>query len=310
MRVKFWGVRGSYPVPGVATNRYGGNTCCVQIRPDNDAVIIIDAGTGIRRLGKELMAGRFKQGEGVCHLLISHTHWDHIQGLPFFSPLYVAGNQIHVYARQRDVHLKTLFCSQTEDPYFPVSLDEVAAQVTYTELPDNARFLVEGVKVSSARLNHPFISIGYRLDVDGASVAYVSDTAPFSNILLEHDYIPTSPDLGKPVSSPDLDKLVSMRNDVIELCRRCDLVIFDTMFRMEEYLARPHWGHSTPEHALEIAEEAGASHLALFHYSPLRKDDEVDRDLEQARRKAKIHVLAAREGMELLLDGGRVEELR
>ncbi len=308
MRVRFWGVRGSYPVPGPATNRFGGNTSCVQVTPQSGAVLIIDAGTGIRRLGKELMSGPFRQGRGNCHLLISHTHWDHIQGLPFFAPLYVAGNQVNIYARQRDVHLKTIFCSQTEDPYFPVSLDEVAAQVTYTDLADGARFAAGGVQVRCARLNHPFIAIGYRIDVDGSSLAYVSDTAPFSSIVLEHQFIAARPDLSTPPQESDAAKLAAMRAGVIDLCRGCDVVIYDTMFRMEEYLTRPHWGHSSPEHALEVVREAGAKCLVLFHHAPERSDAEVERELERARQAAgDIQVLAAAEGMELRLLGGKLE---
>ena len=123
MKVRFWGVRGSIPVPGPSTNRYGGNTSCVEVRPRGADPFVIDAGTGIRRLGKHLMEGRFGEGAGTAHILISHTHWDHIQGMPFFSPLYRAGNKMHVFARQRgDTHLQAVFASQTEDPYFPVPL--------------------------------------------------------------------------------------------------------------------------------------------------------------------------------------------
>ena len=307
MNVRFWGVRGSYPVPGPSTNRFGGNTSCVQVVPSNGALLIIDGGTGIRRLGKELMAGAFRQGLGTCHLLISHTHWDHIQGLPFFAPLYVAGNQINIYARQREVHLNTIFCSQTADPYFPVSLEDVAAQVTYTDLADGARFAAGGVQVRCARLNHPFIAIGYRIDADGSSIAYVSDTGPFSDVLLEHEYIASRPDLSLPPLQPDAAKLQAMRAGVVDLCRGCDLVIYDTMFRMDEYLTRPHWGHSSPEHALEICHEAGAGCLVLFHHAPDRSDADVEEHLVTARRGARLRVLAAAEGMEVEVDRGRLE---
>ena len=140
MKVRFWGVRGSIPVPGPQTNRYGGNTSCVQVDVPGMDPIIIDAGTGIRRLGKELAHREFGEGRGAAHLLISHTHWDHIQGLPFFSPLYTRGNHLHVYARKRDTHLRAVFASQTEGPYFPVSLDELRAKVSFHELGDSQRF--------------------------------------------------------------------------------------------------------------------------------------------------------------------------
>ena len=310
MRVRFWGVRGSYPVPGARTNRYGGNTSCVQVVPENDAVLIIDAGTGIRRLGKELMAGPFRRSAAACHLLISHTHWDHIQGLPFFAPLYLEGRQVNIYARQQEVHLKTIFCSQTEAPYFPVSLDEVAAQVRYKALTEGECFQVDGVEIRCARLNHPHVALGYRLDADGASVAYVSDTAPFDTVLLEDQYIPARPDVNVGPPAADAEKLLAMRQGVVDLCRGCDLVIYDTMFRMREYLARPHWGHSSPEHAIEIAEEAEAGCLVLFHHSPDHGDSDIDHDLDLARSRARIPVIAAAEGVDLNVRRNVVQEKR
>src|SRR6188474_2502044 len=194
MRVRFWGVRGSLPVPGSKTERYGGNTSCVEVRSAAGTRVIIDAGTGIRRLGKELMRQEFENGRGAAHLLISHTHWDHIQGLPFFAPLYQAGNHLSVYARRRDdVHLRTVFTSQTGDPYFPTSIEEAKAQISFRELADSARFEIADVQVACTRLNHPYVATAYRLSVDGASVAYVSDTAPFSDILFENEFIAQPP---------------------------------------------------------------------------------------------------------------------
>lgn len=304
MRVRFWGVRGSYPVPGSSTNLYGGNTACVQVCTDDGSTLIIDAGTGIRKLGQELMSGPLGQGQGSAHLLISHTHWDHIQGIPFFAPLYVKGNKISFYARQRDAHLRTIFSSQTEDPYFPVNLDEVAADVSYCELVEGSQFSVGAVKVSCARLNHPFIAIGYRLDADGASLAYVSDTAPFDSIVFGQQFIPVRPNLDQPLKEEDARQLREMRQGVVELCRGCDLVIYDTMFRMDEYLERPHWGHSSPEHAIELLEEAGAACLALFHYAPDRDDHQVAQDEQEIQERTGIEVVASAEGMILEVGGG------
>jgi len=283
-------------VPGHATNRYGGNTACVEVCPEDGTVLIIDAGTGIRKLGRELMTGPCGRGEGVVHLLISHTHWDHIQGIPFFAPLYVKGNRINIYARQRDVQLKTIFSSQTEDPYFPVSLAEVAADVNYTALIEGEVFAVGSVDVRCARLNHPFIAIGYRLDADGGSVAYVADTAPFDRILFGHQFVAGRPDLDAPLPAEDHAQLRTIRQGVVGICHDSDLVIYDTMFRMQEYLARPHWGHSSPEHALELMQEAQARCLALFHHSPDRSDTDVDVDLQTARQSARCQVIAAQEG--------------
>jgi phosphoribosyl 1,2-cyclic phosphodiesterase len=286
----------------VHTNRYGGNTSCVEVRvPGGGPRIVIDAGTGLRKLGKELAAGDFGEGKGTVHLLISHTHWDHIQGLPFFSPLYQKGNRVYVYARQRDdTHLRAVFQSQTEDPYFPVPFDSVQADVALRELVEGARFEIGPVKVACTRLNHPWIAMAYRLDCGGRSVAYVTDTAPFRDILFEHEFIQSPPAPGAPMRKEDAQKLAVMREGVIRLCEGADLVIYDTHFTPDEYEKFPHWGHSTPAHALEIAQAAGARTLALFHHAPARTDDELDRILAETQGVAgKVDVIAASEGLEV-----------
>jgi phosphoribosyl 1,2-cyclic phosphodiesterase len=300
MRVRFWGVRGSIPVPGRQTNRYGGNTSCVEVRTDDGPRIIIDAGTGIRRLGKELMHGDFGRGEGTAHLLISHTHWDHIQGMPFFAPLYQKGNHFYVYARQRDdVHLRAVFQSQTEDPYFPVPFDEVKAEVAFRELIEGARFEIGPIKVSCTRLNHPWIAIAYRLDYQHGSVCYVTDTAPFRDVLLENEFIREAR-VGEPLAPADAAKLHKMQESLVRMCEGADLVIYDTMFTPEEYRRMPHWGHSCPDDAIEICKAAGVKQLALFHHSPERADDEIDAILAHYRKVTpRLDIMAAAEGHEL-----------
>ncbi|RMH42887.1 MAG: MBL fold metallo-hydrolase [Deltaproteobacteria bacterium] len=303
MRVRFWGVRGSIPVPGPSTNRYGGNTSCVEVRPHDGPPLIIDAGTGIRRLGKQLMQERFGEGRGVAHLLISHTHWDHIQGMPFFSPLYREGNRLYVYARQRDdTHLRAVFAQQTEDPYFPVPLDAMRADVDFRELVDGESFSIGAARVACTRLNHPWIAIAYRVDVDGASVVYASDTAPFTDILLEHEFIERPPEPGAPLSPEHRAKLEAMRAGLVDLCRGADLVIYDTQFTPEEYRAKPHWGHSTPDDAIAVALDAKAKTLALYHHAPARSDDEQDAILATYRRRlagSDLELIAAYEGLEI-----------
>jgi phosphoribosyl 1,2-cyclic phosphodiesterase len=305
MKVRFWGVRGSFPVPGQRTNRYGGNTSCVEVRPHGGDPIIIDAGTGIRRLGKQLMLDAFGDGRGTAHLLISHTHWDHIQGLPFFSPLYKRGNTLHLFARQRDdTHLRAVFESQTEEPYFPVPMASLKAEICFHELMEGQSFDIGTAKISCTRLNHPWIAIAYRIDVDGASLVYASDTAPFRDILLEHEFIAKAPVLGGPLDPRDAAKLWAMRESLLRLCQGVDLLIYDTQFTTEEYRSRPHWGHSTPDDAIEIALEARVKSLVLYHHAPARSDDEQDAILDVCRIKlagAPFEVLAAYEGMELTL---------
>ena len=308
MKVKFWGVRGSLPVPGRKTERYGGNTSCVEVVSSSGTRVVVDAGTGIRKLGKELAAEA--EGPSEVHLLISHTHWDHIQGLPFFSPLYQKGNRLHVYARKRDdLHLRAVFASQTEDPYFPIPFDEAKADIAFTELADAATFQVSDVKVACARLNHPYVAMAYRLSVDGASVVYVSDTAPFSDILFEDQFIAQPPSPGAELPAADKQKLARMREGVVRLCEGADLVVYDTMFTAEDYKRIPHFGHSRPSDALLICQEAGASRLALFHHAPERSDAEVDAILAETKAVAKreglpLDIVAAYEGLDLSLGRG------
>jgi phosphoribosyl 1,2-cyclic phosphodiesterase len=301
MKIKFWGVRGSIPVPGRQTNRYGGNTSCVEVRAEGGPHIIVDAGTGIRRLGKELMQGPFGRGEGSAHLLISHTHWDHIQGMPFFAPLYQPGNRLYVYARQRDdVHLRAVFQSQTEDPYFPVPFDSVQADVAFRELVEGARFEIGPIKVACTRLNHPWIAMAYRFDHEGGSICYVTDTAPFRDVLLEHEFIAEPPRVGAPLAPPIAAKLRKMQEALVRLCEGADLVVYDTMFTPEEYRRQPHWGHSCPDDAIEICRAAGVRTLALYHHAPERSDDEVDAILAHYRKHTRrLEIVAAAEGLEL-----------
>ncbi|MBI4511799.1 MAG: MBL fold metallo-hydrolase [Deltaproteobacteria bacterium] len=305
MKIRFWGVRGSIPVPGTHTNRYGGNTSCVEVRPRSGPQIIIDAGTGIRKLGKEMMQADFGHGNGICHLLISHTHWDHIQGLPFFAPLYQAGNQFYVYARQRDdTHLRAVFASQSEDPYFPVPFNSVKANLAFRELVEGARFEIGPVKVGCTRLNHPWIAMAYRLDCDGASMVYSTDTAPFTDILLEHEFIATPPVLGAPLVPEHAEKLRRMRDGLIQLSQGADMLIYDTQFTPEEYRSKPHWGHSTPYDAIDIALAAKVKTLVLFHHAPERTDDELDEVLAEVRsltRSTGLEIVAAHEQLEVSL---------
>ncbi len=306
MKVRFWGVRGSIPVPGRATSRYGGNTSCVEVRPRGGAPIIIDAGTGLRRLGKALMEESFGEGRGEASILISHTHWDHVQGLPFFSPLYRAGNQIQIFARHRDTHLEAVFSQQHGAPYFPVPLSAMHADMAFHALTEGAAFQLGRARITSTRLNHPWIALAYRIEVDGAAVVYCADTAPFTDLLLGTEFVVRAPSLDTPLPPQIAAELARMRAGVVALARGADLLIYDTQFTLAEYRLRPHWGHSHPDDAIAIAREAGVARLCLYHHAPLRSDDENDAILATYRGVVeatgdRFAVISAYEGLELAL---------
>jgi phosphoribosyl 1,2-cyclic phosphodiesterase len=309
MKVRFWGVRGSIPVPGRTTSRYGGNTSCVEVRPHGAAPIIIDAGTGLRRLGKALMEDGFGDGRGEASILISHTHWDHVQGLPFFSPLYRAGNRIQIFARQRDTHLEAVFSQQHGAPYFPVPLSAMQAEMSFHAITEGAQLELGAARVTSTRLNHPWTALAYRIDADRASVVYCSDTAPFTDLLLGTEFMVQPPALDRPLPPDIAAELARMRAAVVALAAGADLLIYDTQFTRDEYLLRPHWGHSHPDDALAIARDARVRRLCLFHHAPLRSDDDNDAILARYRGIAAaagdpFEVLSAYEGLELALGDG------
>jgi phosphoribosyl 1,2-cyclic phosphodiesterase len=309
MKVRFWGVRGSIPVPGRTTSRYGGNTSCVEVRPHGASPIIIDAGTGLRRLGKALMEDGFADGRGEASILISHTHWDHVQGLPFFSPLYRAGNRIQIFARQRDTHLEAVFSQQHGAPYFPVPLSAMQAEMSFHAITEGAQFELGGARITSTRLNHPWTALAYRIDADRASVVYCSDTAPFTDLLLGTEFMVQPPALDRPPPPDIATELARMRAAVVALAAGTDLLIYDTHFTLDEYRLRPHWGHSHPDDALAIARDARVCRLCLFHHAPLRSDDDNDAILARYRGVAAaagdpFEVLSAYEGLELALGDG------
>lgn len=287
MRIEFWGVRGSIPVPGPSTVRYGGNTSCVSVQADG-RWIVFDAGTGIRPLGRRIVS----EGGGLdINLFLSHVHWDHIQGFPFFAPALRSDARLTVHGSDsHDRTLASILQGQMEGPNFPVSLQQMGAAVHFVPLSEGAIVpLHDGAgrpfaSVANARLNHPNGVLAYRLleESTGSSVVYATDT----------EHVPGRID-----------------DALVELARDADVLIYDGMYTPEEHPSRQGWGHSTWQEGVRVARAAGVRHLVVFHHDPERSDEQLDALHAVASAHARASggpesVSFAREGMVLDLPVG------
>lgn len=297
MQITFWGVRGSYPVPGAATVRYGGQTSCVEARSATGECIIVDAGTGLRALGNKLM--REATGPQQFNVLLSHVHWDHIQGLPFFSPAYVPGTRIAVHALLTAAdELNSVIGGITRHEFFPMPLEAVPATFDFHQVEPGVEFDLGGFHITPIALNHPFGSVGYRLDCDGVSWAYVADTAPFDQVIHKQHFLKGP----EPLSDDDKVSLVAMRGALVRRLEGVDTVVYDTHFLPEEYARFPHYGHSTPDQAIEICVEAKVRRLVLYHHAPSHGDDQMDQIAARylaVGAAVGVEVLTSFEGMTL-----------
>jgi phosphoribosyl 1,2-cyclic phosphodiesterase len=286
MRVRLWGTRGSIATPGPSTVRYGGNTVCVELRSDSGSIVVLDCGTGARLLGKALADERRASGDRTRRsLLIGHTHWDHIQGLPFFAPLFDDGSTWDIYGpRGLGESLAQTLAGQMQYKYFPVTLEQLTAQVAFHDLVEGS-FEIGDLCVSTQYLNHPALTLGYRIEGDGVTVVYACDHEPFDPALAA----------GGDVASSRGDSRHA------QFLAGADLVIHDAQYRPDEYPARRGWGHSTAEYAVAVAAAAEVGTLVLSHHDPDHGDDAVDAILAAARAAAHATgftgtVLAAAEG--------------
>jgi len=286
LRLTFWGTRGSVPTPGPHTVRYGGNTPCVEVRTSSGRLIILDAGTGLRELGRSLVE-RSNGAPLEADLFLTHAHWDHIQGLPFFPPIFQAGNRFTIWGPATlNGGIGRVIREQMSPDVFPVPFETLAARVDFRNVGENEASAVD-VDVASFNVQHPGGAVAYRFtsrEADRRSFVYVSD-----NELAPNDRY----------RSPG-----NWRSQLVDFLRGANVLVHDATYTNEEYADHRGWGHSTYDEALELAIDGGVETLVLFHHKPERTDDDLDARAAACRdgaraRGSRLRVVAAAEGMSL-----------
>ena len=303
MRIRFWGTRGSIPTPGRTTVRYGGNTPCVELVTEAGTRLIFDSGTGIRELGIAL-ANDLSPGQRLdAHLFLSHTHWDHIQGFPFFNPIYMPQTHLRVYAGAEVAQtVRDTMGGQMIYPYFPVEFGSLGARIDYHGLTEGS-FEIDDVRITVQYLNHTLLCLGYRVEADGRTFCYCTDIEPNARRLLhEGASIPR----GGQVDFADLSKRIVHDEDrrYAHFVREADLLVHDAMYTELEYGARLGWGHSTVEFATELSMLCNVGRLALYHHEPVHDDAKLESMLETclttvAQHENRLQVFLAQEGLEV-----------
>jgi phosphoribosyl 1,2-cyclic phosphodiesterase len=292
MKIRFWGTRGSIPTPGAGTLRYGGNTSCVEVRI-GDHLLIFDAGTGIRKLGEHLRE-EFGTRPLTVHLFISHTHWDHIQGFPFFLPAYQKQTSLHIYGPPgRDKPLEKILHDQMDADYFPVSLGDLTPNISVHEM--RHPISIGEVSVEPFYLNHPAMTLAYRVAQGPLSMVYATDNEPYTYTLVD------------PAGARGEPSVFGASQDMkfVEFLGGTDLYIAEAQYTIAEYLeSKIGWGHSPLESVAQFAVQANVRRLVLFHHDPAHDDAFVDSMVERVktllRRSGKsIECMAAYEGLEL-----------
>jgi phosphoribosyl 1,2-cyclic phosphodiesterase len=288
LRLQFWGTRGSIPTPGRETVRYGGNTPCVEVRTSEGWLVILDAGTGIRELGRSLIS-RANGAPIAGDIFLTHAHWDHIQGIPFFGPIFQRGNHFTIWgAKALQTSIGRVVRDQMSPVVFPVAFEELDATIDFSEIAEECR-QGNGYEVRAYPVRHPGGALGYRFAERGDSnraLVYISDN-----------------ELGP---GAKYDTRPAWREGLVDFVRGAQVLVHDTMYTSEEYDHFRGWGHSTYAEAVELALDAEVERLVLYHHKPERSDDEVDRRVDECRTLAKrrggaLDILAAAEGMTLIV---------
>lgn len=295
MKIRFWGVRGSIASPGPRTVRYGGNTTCIEVRSDANELIILDGGTGIFQLAQTL----FKEMPLTAHVFITHTHWDHIQGLPFFIPLFIPGNKVRIHGAYDIVSgsgIDQVMSVQLQYSYFPVREAEMKARIEYETLTVGQPFTVGDATVTSVLLNHPVINLGYRVDCNGKSVFFTGDHEPHYNI-----YDPADAEYA------DYQRIIDEKEAmIVDAIRGVDVLIADSSYTVAEYPAKKGWGHGTFDTSIALGKRAGAKKVICTHHEPTRFDDDLERVFHEAvernpRADGDPEVMLSHEGLEIEL---------
>lgn len=273
MRINFYGVRGSIPTPGADTLRYGGNTACVHVALSDDTNIILDAGTGIRSLGKVLA-----KTDSPIHILLSHNHWDHIQGFPFFVPIYMLGRKISVTPGLTEIKEKDAFLQQMTGSYFPVPKEAISADIVIEEYVQN-EWLIGSAKIARLPINHPGGGSCYSITEGTKKIAYVTDNELYPPYKKSTDFL-----------------------DFVSFVKGADLLIHDAQYVVQDMPAKSGWGHSVAEEAIKLALAADVKQLALYSHDPERSDTMVDEIVEHANLIVEIgggktKVIGASEGL-------------
>jgi phosphoribosyl 1,2-cyclic phosphodiesterase len=285
LRLKFWGVRGSIPVPGPRTLRAGGNTPCVEVRAGG-RLIVLDCGSGLRELGLAWM-GEFSDCGIEADVFVTHTHWDHIQGWPFFLPAYHPRNRFRIHsAHGVGAGFENVFKHQMGHNYFPVEIADMAARIEFSQM--SKPLSLGGGRITHHFTNHPGVDLAYRLDFPGSSVVYLTDHECHRSLGNESDFF-TGED-----------------RKIAAFCRGADILVCDAQYGDEDYRSKRGWGHSRWRDTVDLAAASGVRRLALFHHDPGRSDDDLDRVESEAGALARsvagpLEVCVAREGQEMSL---------
>jgi phosphoribosyl 1,2-cyclic phosphodiesterase len=270
MKVKFWGVRGSIASPGPSTVRYGGNTTCIEVRTDDNELIVLDAGTGIFPLSQSLLV----ELPVTANVLITHSHWDHIQGLPFFVPNFIPGNTLRLHGAYDPVSgkgIEQVMSVQLQYSYFPVREAEMKARIEYVTLTPNESFQIGSATITPFMMNHPVIDFGYRIEANGKSIFFTGDHEPPTNIYepQDHEYA-------------EYQTFVDAKTaDILRAMSGVDVLIADSSYTSAEYPAKKGWGHGTFHTSIDYARQAGARMLFCTHHEPTRSDDKLEAAFEQ-----------------------------